>query len=108
MSPCQKHLASARRAAKLSQTGHIKAVTIMNLEEVLKQMENDSGKRCNPEKHHFTVFGTPSEALSRTGGGKVAQGVEPWAAFPYLARSLGQTQREIWSYFLRHRHGCFI
>jgi hypothetical protein len=37
-------------AAGLSQTGHIKAVTIMSLEDVLKIMENDSGEHRNPEK----------------------------------------------------------
>jgi len=61
MSPFQKHLASALLAAGLSQIGYIKAVTIMSLEEVLKLLENDSGERRNPEKYHFTVFGTPSD-----------------------------------------------
>jgi hypothetical protein len=61
MSPDQKHLASALLAAGLSQTGYIKAVTIMSLEDVLKALENDSGERRNPEKYHFTVFGTPSD-----------------------------------------------
>jgi hypothetical protein len=46
----------------LSQPGYIKAVTIMSLEDVLKVMENDSGVRRNPEKYHFTIFGTPSDA----------------------------------------------
>src|SRR5262245_30690723 len=48
MSPYQKHLASALLAAGLSQTGYIKAVTIMSLENVLKIIENDSGERRNP------------------------------------------------------------
>ena len=61
MSPYQKHLASALLAAGLSQTGYIKAVTIMSLEDVLKVLENDSGERRNPEKYHFTVFGTPCD-----------------------------------------------
>ena len=62
MSPYQKHLASALLAAGLSQTGYIKALTIMSLEEVLGMMENDSGERRNPEKYYFTVFGTPSDS----------------------------------------------
>ena len=62
MSPYQRHLASALLASGLSQTGYIKAVTIMSLEEVLKVMENDSGARRNPEKYHFTIFGTPSDS----------------------------------------------
>ena len=61
MNPYQRHLASALLAAGLSQTGYIKAVTIMSLEEVLKALENDSDERRNPEKYHFTVFGTPSD-----------------------------------------------
>jgi Protein of unknown function (DUF3500) len=61
MSSCQRHLASALLAAGLSQIGYIKAVTIMSLEDVLKALENDSGERRNPEKYHFTVFGTPSD-----------------------------------------------
>src|SRR6266550_2915899 len=62
MSPHQKHLASALLAAGLSQTGYIKAVTIMSLEDVLKIMENDSGERRNPEKYYFSVFGSPTDA----------------------------------------------
>jgi hypothetical protein len=60
MTPFQKHLASALLAAALSQTGYIKAVTIMSLEDVLKTIENDSGEVRNPELYYFSVFGTPS------------------------------------------------
>jgi hypothetical protein len=60
MTPYQKHLASALLAAGLSQTGYIKAVTIMSLEDVLRIIENDSGERRSPEKYYFSVFGTPS------------------------------------------------
>jgi hypothetical protein len=60
--PSQKHLASAVLAAGLSQTGYIKAVTIMSLEDVLKIIESDSGERRNPEKYYFSVFGTPSDS----------------------------------------------
>ncbi len=62
MSPYQKHLASALLAAGLSQTGYIKAVTIMSLEDVLRIMEKDSGERRNPEKYYFSIFGTPSDS----------------------------------------------
>ena len=34
----------------------------MSLEDVLKQLENDSGERRNPEKYYFTIFGEPKEA----------------------------------------------
>lgn len=60
MTPYQKHLASGLLAAGLSQTGYIKAVTIMSLEDVLRIMENDSGEQRNPERYYFSVFGTPS------------------------------------------------
>jgi hypothetical protein len=62
MTPSQKHLAGALLAAGLSQTGYIKAVTVMSLEDVLKIIENDSGERRNPEKYYFSVFGTPSDS----------------------------------------------
>jgi hypothetical protein len=62
MTPYQKHLASALLAAGLSQTGYIKAVTIMSLEDVLKVIENDSGEHRNPEKYYFSVFGSPSDS----------------------------------------------
>jgi hypothetical protein len=61
MSPYQRHLASALLSAGLSQTGYIKAVTIMSLEDVLRVMEKDSGERRNPEKYYFSIFGTPSD-----------------------------------------------
>ena len=61
MSPYQKHLASALLSSGLSQTGYIKAVTIMSLEDVLRIMEKDNGERRNPEKYYFSIFGTPSD-----------------------------------------------
>jgi hypothetical protein len=61
MTSYQKQLASALLAAGLSQTGYIKAMTIMSLDDVLKIMENDNGERRNPEKYYFSIFGTPSE-----------------------------------------------
>lgn len=61
MTPFQKHLASALLSAGLSQTGYIKAVTIMSLEDILRAMEKDNGERRNPEKYYFSVFGTPSD-----------------------------------------------
>ncbi len=61
MQPYQKALAHALLAAGLSQTGYIKASTIMSLEDVLKTMEKDSGERRNPEKYYFSIFGAPDE-----------------------------------------------
>lgn len=62
MSPYQRHLAGALLAAGLSQTGYVKAVTIMSLEEVLRVMEGDAGEHRNPEKYYFSIFGTPSDS----------------------------------------------
>lgn len=61
MTPYQRHLAGALLAAGLSQTGYIKAITIMSLEEVLRVMEGDAGEHRNPEKYYFSIFGTPSD-----------------------------------------------
>ncbi len=61
MAPYQKHLASALLAAGLSQSGYIKAVTIMSLEDVLRIIEHDSGEVRNPEKYYFSIFGSPSD-----------------------------------------------
>ncbi|MBV9082769.1 MAG: DUF3500 domain-containing protein [Acidobacteriaceae bacterium] len=60
MTAYQKHLASALLSAGLSQTGYIKAVTIMSLEDVLRILENDNGEHRNPEKYYFSIFGAPS------------------------------------------------
>ena len=62
MTPPQKHLASALLAAGLSQTGYIKAVTIMSLEDVLRVIEKDSAGDYNSEKYFFSVFGVPSDS----------------------------------------------
>jgi Protein of unknown function (DUF3500) len=65
MSPYQQRLASALLASGLSQTGYIKAMTIMSLEDVLKMMEKDNppGRR-DPEKYYFSIFGTPSDTAA--------------------------------------------
>src|SRR5258708_10501910 len=47
----QKQLASALLAAGLSHTGSIKAGTIMNLEDLLRIIENDSGEPRNPDQN---------------------------------------------------------
>jgi hypothetical protein len=62
MTPAQKHLARALLSAGLSQTGYIKATTVMSLEEILRVLEHDSGERRNPEAYFFSIFGRPSGA----------------------------------------------
>ena len=64
MSAYQQRLASALLAAGLSQTGYIKAMTIMSLEDVLRVMENASTEYRNPEKYYFSIFGEPSDTQS--------------------------------------------
>lgn len=61
MTPWQKHLAHALLSSGLGQRGYIKAATIMSLEDVLRELEKDSGERRNPEKYYFSIFGEPSE-----------------------------------------------
>jgi hypothetical protein len=61
MGAFQQRLATALLSAGLSQSGFIKAMTIMSLEDVLRILEKDSGERRNPEKYYFSIFGTPSE-----------------------------------------------
>ncbi len=60
MTPTQRHLAQALLSAGLSRQGYIKATTIMSLEEVLRILENDDGRRRNPEAYFFSIFGRPS------------------------------------------------
>lgn len=60
MSSSQRKLAHALLATGLSQRGYIKAVSIMSLEDVLKQIEHDDGVRRNPDGYFFTIFGEPS------------------------------------------------
>src|SRR5262245_47981782 len=55
MSTYQRHLASALLSAGLSQSGYIKAVTIMSLEDVLRVMEKDTRDVRNPEKYYFWI-----------------------------------------------------
>jgi hypothetical protein len=61
MTSYQKHLASALLSAGLSQTGYIKAVTVMSLEDVLKTIEKATDEYRNPEKYYFSIFGEPSQ-----------------------------------------------
>src|SRR5262245_37223466 len=42
MTPYQRHLATALLSAGLSQSGYMKAITIMSLEDVLRIMEKDT------------------------------------------------------------------
>lgn len=54
----QKHLAYALLSSGMSHAGYQKALTIMSLEQVLHELENNSPKR-DTVKYHVSIFGTP-------------------------------------------------
>lgn len=62
MSPEQRLLAFGLLQSGLSQAGNLKATTIMSLEAVLRELENDDGQRRNPDKYYFSIFGQPSNS----------------------------------------------
>lgn len=57
LTPAQRHLGHALIGASLSSRGAWKTNTIMSLEAILRELENDNGQRRNPEKYHFSLFG---------------------------------------------------
>jgi hypothetical protein len=57
----QRRLADALLSAGLSQTGFVKVVTIMSLEDILRVLESDTARRRDVEKYYFSVFGEPSQ-----------------------------------------------
>lgn len=59
MTPAQKQLGQALLNSGLSQRGYAKAVTIMSLDQVLYDLENQSPRR-DPEMYYLTIFGNPS------------------------------------------------
>jgi hypothetical protein len=60
MTAPQKHLAHAMLNAGLSRQGYIKAVTVMSLDDILREMEKDTTGRRNSDKYFFSIFGDPS------------------------------------------------
>jgi hypothetical protein len=59
MSPAQRDLAHVLLSSGMTNTGYAKAVTIMTLEHILWEMENESPKR-DPEKYFVAIFGEPA------------------------------------------------
>jgi len=60
MSSAQQRLALALLNTGLSQRGYAKALTIMSLEPVLGEMEQNHGQFTrDPDLYYFTIFGTP-------------------------------------------------
>jgi hypothetical protein len=62
MSPAQRHLAQALLGSMLSQRGHFKVATIMSLEQVLFDLENNAPHR-DAELYYFSIFGTPGKEV---------------------------------------------
>jgi Protein of unknown function (DUF3500) len=59
MTSGQQKLAHALLNSGLSQRGYAKAVTIMSLDDILKEMEKDTTGRRDPNLYYFTIFGKP-------------------------------------------------
>ena len=59
MAPEQRALAHALLASGLGQRGYVEAVTIISLEQILKDIEQGRGPVRDPELYFFTVFGKP-------------------------------------------------
>jgi len=62
MTSGQQKLAHALLVTGLSSRGYSKAVTIMSLDDVLKEMEHDTTGKRNPDLYYFTIFGKPGGA----------------------------------------------
>src|SRR5437763_665968 len=59
MTSAQRALAQGLLASGMSQKGYVKAVTIMSLDQVLKDIEQGKGPTRDPELYYFTIFGQP-------------------------------------------------
>src|SRR5215469_16128288 len=59
MDAAQRKLAHALLNSGLSQRGYAKAVTIMSLDTILKEMEQGKGPTRDPDLYFFTIFGKP-------------------------------------------------
>jgi hypothetical protein len=60
MTVAQRHLATALLASAMSQEGLIKSVTIMSLEDILRDIEQGKGPVRDPERYFISVFGKPA------------------------------------------------
>lgn len=60
MTSAQRQLASVLLNSALSHRGYFKAVTIMSLDQILHDLENQAPRR-NPDLYYFSVFGTPGQ-----------------------------------------------
>lgn len=60
MTAAQQQLAHALLDSGLSQRGYAKAVTIMSLDAILKEIEHGKGPTRDPDLYFFTIFGEPA------------------------------------------------
>jgi hypothetical protein len=60
MTPEQTEAARELLRSGTSQTGYVKATTIMSLESILRELEKGGSMVRNPGWYFFTIFGTPS------------------------------------------------
>ena len=60
----QKALAHALLASGLSQSGYIRAETIISLEQILASIENGRGPIRDTELYFFNIFGNPDSSSS--------------------------------------------
>jgi Protein of unknown function (DUF3500) len=65
MSGEQKALAHALLASGLSQSGYIKAETIISLEQILASIEKGKGPVRDTELYYFNIFGHPDSSDSK-------------------------------------------
>lgn len=59
MTPSQRLLGQALLASAMSQRGYIKAVTIMSLDDILRELEQGKGSVRDPELYYLSIFGKP-------------------------------------------------
>src|SRR5436190_13306125 len=60
MTSAQRQLAHALLSSGLSQRGYAKAITIMSLDQILKDLEKGGGVPRDPEMYYVTLFGNPT------------------------------------------------
>jgi hypothetical protein len=71
MSDDQRALAKALLAGALSSQANTKAMTIMSLENILKEMEQGKGPKRDPEMYYWSVFGNPAPDAKEPWGWRV-------------------------------------
>jgi len=62
MTSGERALAYAFLSSGLSHKGMLKAMTIMSLDQILKDIEQGKGPVRDPELYYFSIFGTPGQA----------------------------------------------